>query len=541
MRGAFEQGRARTVPSPCPLPQIACGDSVLSSESAIPQTIWGRGDKSLPCRQNSATKEASVRPTLTRFFCPLLWFHDNGSQRIVNPPTLIPLLLLALIIGCSSDDRDVARTGEKTPDSGSMPKSGATSTDSAERSPLSLIVSGDTRGWIVPCGCTSNQSGGLLRRATIVEQARRNSDVVLLDCGGAADGDAPYQLARFDALLKGEKLMGIDAHNIGAAEAQLGPQEVTRLATETGVVMVSANVRRKDGSSFSPDSVAVERGGLRILITGVCSPSLVESNDVVVTSPADAVLEAMAKAGSGFDRRIVLAWLPPDELRQLAAALPEVDAVIGGPTGQSLPPELVGQVLVTSATNKGKFLSSILIPKTRTEPLSGTILEVTASYEDEPGQQLNLKTFRSMLAERDFTAAESGLADHQSSLAPSLSSIAGSESCRSCHESACSVWSNSAHAHAWDTLLAESAHVDPACQVCHTTGYGLSGGFQSVKISLGRTSVGCENCHGPASLHVANSMERTPFDAAGSCITCHDHENSPHFEYVEYWDKVQHE
>src|SRR6185503_20777284 len=31
---------------------------------------------------------------------------------------------------------------------------------------LQVVVSGDTRGFIVPCGCTSKQYGGLPRRAT---------------------------------------------------------------------------------------------------------------------------------------------------------------------------------------------------------------------------------------------------------------------------------------------------------------------------------------------------------------------------------------
>ena len=31
---------------------------------------------------------------------------------------------------------------------------------------LEIIVSGDTAGWITPCGCASNQSGGLSRRNT---------------------------------------------------------------------------------------------------------------------------------------------------------------------------------------------------------------------------------------------------------------------------------------------------------------------------------------------------------------------------------------
>jgi 2',3'-cyclic-nucleotide 2'-phosphodiesterase (5'-nucleotidase family) len=34
---------------------------------------------------------------------------------------------------------------------------------------LHILTSGDTSGWITPCGCTSNQSGGLERRATLIQ------------------------------------------------------------------------------------------------------------------------------------------------------------------------------------------------------------------------------------------------------------------------------------------------------------------------------------------------------------------------------------
>src|ERR1700678_210001 len=58
--------------------------------------------------------------------------------------------------------------------------------------PLSLIVSGDTAGWIMPCGCTANQSGGLPRRGTFVNRARADHAVVLADAGGAPGGTSPY-------------------------------------------------------------------------------------------------------------------------------------------------------------------------------------------------------------------------------------------------------------------------------------------------------------------------------------------------------------
>src|SRR5688572_28723578 len=51
--------------------------------------------------------------------------------------------------------------------------------------PLTLLVSGDTAGWIVPCGCASNQSGGLLRRGSHVEALRRRAELIYADAGGA--------------------------------------------------------------------------------------------------------------------------------------------------------------------------------------------------------------------------------------------------------------------------------------------------------------------------------------------------------------------
>src|SRR5438309_11471669 len=85
-----------------------------------------------------------------------------------------------------------------------------------------LIVSGDTAGWITPCGCTANQSGGLLRRGTYLEDSRKAADVAYADAGGAVIGNSPYQRVKFEAILRGEMAMGLVAHNVGRAEAELG-------------------------------------------------------------------------------------------------------------------------------------------------------------------------------------------------------------------------------------------------------------------------------------------------------------------------------
>jgi hypothetical protein len=163
--------------------------------------------------------------------------------------------------------------------------------------------------------------------------------------------------------------------------------------------------------------------------------------------------------------------------------------------------------------------------------------EVTSNLAEDAAQSANLKQYYTALAKRDFTVTEAGLvfdidANHHR--------IAGSEACAKCHAEDDHAWHASRHSHAWDVLVAKAAHVDPFCQQCHTTGYGHEGGFVNVAKTPQLVHVGCENCHGPADLHVADPKTKTPFLARERCIDCHDHENSPKFVYEEYWPKIEH-
>src|SRR6266404_364722 len=104
--------------------------------------------------------------------------------------------------------------------------------------PLVVVVSGDTAGWIAPCGCTSNQSGGLPRRGTYVEGIRRDRGVILVDAGGAPGGTSIYDRIKFEAILKGERLMGSAAHNLGGPEAAFGAETLREIRKATGAPFV---------------------------------------------------------------------------------------------------------------------------------------------------------------------------------------------------------------------------------------------------------------------------------------------------------------
>jgi 2',3'-cyclic-nucleotide 2'-phosphodiesterase (5'-nucleotidase family) len=112
---------------------------------------------------------------------------------------------------------------------------------------LAIVVSGDTAGWLTPCGCASNQSGGLPRRGTYVDDLRKSAAVLYLDAGGAPGGTSPYHRAKFEAILSGERAMGIAAHNLGKGELALGADYVRDLAARENIPFVSANTTDASG------------------------------------------------------------------------------------------------------------------------------------------------------------------------------------------------------------------------------------------------------------------------------------------------------
>jgi hypothetical protein len=407
--------------------------------------------------------------------------------------------------------------------------------------PVVVLASGDTAGWIIPCGCTSKQSGGLLRRATLVEQARVENEVVLVDVGGAAAGTSPYQRAKFEAILVGEEDMDIAAHNLGASELALGAEYLAGLPDDLKAPLLSTNARPAEGEFALPTRhmVAVH-DGRTLAILGVVSESFA-AGGWRIDEPRQAVLQEIKALPSGCDSIIVLAYLPEDELRELASSLPEVDLLVGGPTGQTIAPHKVGPTLVTSVTNKGKFLARLsrAFSDTQSSHWKGEIIEVDDSLADHPRQEIALGSFHRHLAREDFTAEQSGLASSIEGAA-FAGRIAGTQACLECHDEDGHAWAESGHAHGWETLQATGSHVDSYCQQCHVTGFGAAGGFVSAARSGERTNIGCESCHGPSQAHVENPRVRTPFAARDQCTACHDRENSPAFAYEDYWPTIEH-
>jgi hypothetical protein len=366
------------------------------------------------------------------------------------------------------------------------------------------------------------------------------TDVVVLDAGGAPGGTSAYQQTKFEAILRGELNMDIEAHNLGGPEAALGADYLRRTGRELSVPFISANARDAAGELIAEPYRIITRGSKRIAVVGVLSRRYADAG-LRIDDPRQAVVGLLAGPIKNADALVVLAYLPEEELRQFAAGLPEVDVIIGGPTRQSLPPSSVGPTLLAAATNKGKFLVHLEMASGPARATwSGRVVEMDASIGDDARQLENLDRYREGLVVRDFSASETGLATPLPAGSPADYQIAGAESCLRCHASEAKQWRKTEHAIAWDKLAGQHSFADPFCQQCHTTGYGLPGGFMSVKRSATLVDVGCESCHGPSLAHSRNPQTRTAFDSRDQCTRCHDHENSPKFDFMAYWPKIAH-
>src|SRR5260370_1126652 len=183
---------------------------------------------------------------------------------------------------------------------------------------------------------------------------------------------------------------GLALAPLGGGEAALGADSLRRLGAELRVPFVSANVRDASGDLVAEPLRIVETGGRRVAFAGVLSPRLAVPG-MRVDEPREALLKLIPKARDRADALVVLAYLPEEELRQLAADLPEADAVVGGPTGQSIGPRAAGPTVLAAATNKGKFLVELEAATWgRHAAWTGRVVEMGPDLPDDPVQQENL-------------------------------------------------------------------------------------------------------------------------------------------------------
>ena len=452
-----------------------------------------------------------------------------------------------------------------------------------------IVFTGELDGYIEPCGCTGkeNQKGGLSRRRNFLAALERAGwPVVAVDLGDQVSRFGRQTEIKFRSIVEGLDAMKYAAVGFGPKDLRLPAEEVVAAVSPVGdrpTPFLSANVGLLGfDAGITPTHRVVDAGGLKVGVSAVLGDGEVNGirNDLIATAAAEESLVEPAKAlaAAGCDRQVLLSFAPPEETKRLAARYPQFDFVVtaGGAEEPPAEPEKLPPRRVAGSPDRPRFLLEL--------GHKGMFAVVVGLF-DGPGPDLRwqrvpldarwgeaddmirlLGQYQAQLETLGLTGLGLSPVRH-----PTGGRFAGSAACAECHASSFDVWDASGHARALTTLEEQSPRRDgdPECLSCHVVGWApqkfqpYQGGFMGMKATPHLAQQGCENCHGPAAAHAAaergeprvTTTERDRLRAElhldvdmpqerqrviNNCLECHDLDNSPKFDFDEYWPEVEH-
>ena len=239
---------------------------------------------------------------------------------------------------------------------------------STEKVELTVLFSSDLLGRIRSCGCAVNDDGGLGRRATYIEKARKwYPNLIVLDAGDAMGLELSYSQDEADLTWDALALMGTDAFTPGEIDFIYGLPYLKRVADKTGLDMLAANVVDAETGEpvFGSHYKVIEiEGGIRVGVIGVLDdairfPGYIDQSSFRVEPVEDTLRRVLLELKKEADFLILLSHLGQERSIELASRVPDFDLVIVG-HGKPLIKKLIqkGKTIVV-ATGSGRYLGRI--------------------------------------------------------------------------------------------------------------------------------------------------------------------------------------
>ena len=373
---------------------------------------------------------------------------------------------------------------------------------SGESPSVVILYTGSTKSHLEPCGCYHEQSGGLPRRAYVVDQIRKlGFPTFLADAGNIFDGKEEIDAKRCEVNLKAMSTIGYDA--VALSESDLAYED-SYLIRQRAIATFPFLAARATSTDFTQPYVVEAAGEHAIaFVAGIVDETAIPHADVIVA------------LGAPEDAEQVDVVILPDEIE---ATVSEDGALYVG------------------CKSEGKtlgFLALWMDPSGKLVRHAVRELALTGAVsESEPIRELLTDFYRDVAAENAVEGvrlfADQALEQQQGN------GYVSATACQGCHEQEYLQWSATRHAFAYETLLKKERYFDAGCVSCHTTGFGYSTGFHIGDSDSTLKGVQCETCHGPGKQHVGNPKKSNIRNGADTslCSACHDTKHSPGFAEV---------
>ena len=368
----------------------------------------------------------------------------------------------------------------------------------------------------------------------------------------------PDRTVKNEWLWKGMELLGIDVLNIAGNDVE--ELQTLGLELKRNGRFISANLLSSQSGDLLLDPYLIKAVSLtptapsfRIGFIGfsVQGHSSGHGEEYRWEDPSISARRWLPELRRKCDFVIALACMPIGDAIQLAIDNSGIDLILNGFEHQSaMPPIQVSQSTIASAEDEAKSLGelrfSVKSGRADVQPLNHRLTQQVADDPDIAAFMVKAKAeISARQSELALSTAHSHTHGHTHThggiQSVAVSNFVTSQTCGSCHVDALAVWEASAHAHAIDILKREKKEFDTQCVVCHVTGSGQPGGFEDLYRTAHLANVQCEACHGQGREHSQQPtvVKMKPLGPS-SCVTCHNRSNSPEFEFVSYWESIQH-
>ncbi len=382
----------------------------------------------------------------------------------------------------------------------------------------SIVITGNFNGYLAPCGCSKPMSGGLKRLVSAIKTIENQRATLVLVNGNLGGVGAKRQdQLKVEAISEALKPLKLVAINPGLNDARLGLSAflaIQQLSNQKLLLsdIVSSALQSKTELGFK---------GLKVL--GVRAENS-RIRSLVSTSSLPTVLPNIANS------QVVLLDGNLGQATDLAKKNPILKLIIYNSESTSTLPTKIGKVWLVSPGSQGKKFIEIRVKNSVFSSYS--VVELSPEIQDD---KLTTKIYQDYL--RRVTSEK--LLEMMPRVSTDLYS--GSKSCQPCHSEAYSKWTTTAHGSALATLEKLHHDKDPDCVSCHVVGLESKTGYMSRAKTPDLANVGCESCHGSAKAHAIEPLKvKTTKDASQACMSCHNPNHSPKFDYASFWLKIKH-
>lgn len=250
---------------------------------------------------------------------------------------------------------------------------------------VKILGTSDVHGRVVPwsyASDTEDKSGSYAQLSTLINQRRKeNKNVILVEVGDAIQDNSIdlFALTLEDAknhpIPKVLNYMKYDVFVPGNHEFNFGMPVLNEILNDIKAKKLAANLYHKDGKRYLQPTTIIQKDGVKIGIIGLTTPmsakfeedtgnlkdykyvSIIEETKKQVKNlkakKVDAIV-AVAHMGIENENNI-----PETGLRDLANAVPEIDAIVAGHMHQDVKSETINGVLITEPHRYGTVLSEI--------------------------------------------------------------------------------------------------------------------------------------------------------------------------------------